>query len=45
MMPLWAMGYIHCRERYKTQQELLENAKEFRKRDIPIDMIVQDWQY
>lgn len=45
MMPLWAMGYIHCREQYKTQQELLENAKEFRKRDIPIDMIVQDWQY
>ena len=45
MMPLWALGYIHCRERYDTQHELLENAAEFRRRDIPIDVIVQDWQY
>lgn len=45
MMPLWALGYIHCRERYHTQEELLENAREFRKRGLPIDMIVQDWQY
>lgn len=43
--PLWALGYIHCRERYNTQQELLDNAAEFRRRHIPIDMIVQDWQY
>ena len=45
LMPVWALGYIHCRERYKSQEELLENAKEFRKRSIPIDLIVQDWQY
>ena len=45
MMPLWALGYIHCRERYHTQDELLENAREFRDRGLPIDMIVQDWQY
>ncbi|MDL2303411.1 glycoside hydrolase family 31 protein [Dysgonomonas sp. OttesenSCG-928-D17] len=45
MMPLWALGYIHCRERYHTQDELLENAREFRERGLPIDMIVQDWQY
>lgn len=45
LMPLWSLGYIHCRERYNTQSELLENAREFRKRGIPIDMIVQDWQY
>jgi alpha-D-xyloside xylohydrolase len=45
MMPRWALGYIHCRERYKTQTELLENAAEFRARHLPMDVIVQDWQY
>lgn len=45
LMPLWAIGYIHCRERYNTQAELLENAREFRERGLPIDLIVQDWQY
>ncbi len=45
MMPLWSLGYIHCRERYNTQQELLANASEFRQRKLPIDVIVQDWQY
>lgn len=45
MMPEWALGYIHCRERYNTQAELLENASEFRSRGIPADVIVQDWQY
>lgn len=45
IMPLWALGYIHCRERYTTQDELLKNAHQFRQKQIPIDMIVQDWQY
>lgn len=45
MMPKWAMGYIHCRERFHNQQELLSVAKKFRKRKLPIDVIVQDWQY
>ena len=45
MMPLWSLGYIHCRERYNTQAELLENAREFRQRKLPVDVIVQDWQY
>lgn len=45
LMPLWSLGYIHCRERFHTQNELLENAREFRKRRLPIDLIVQDWQY
>lgn len=45
MMPLWALGYIHCRERYNTQAELVENAMEFRARKLPIDVIVQDWQW
>lgn len=45
LMPIWSLGYIHCRERFGSQDELLENALEFRKRKLPIDMIVQDWQY
>lgn len=45
MMPKWAMGFWQCRERYKTQDELLEVTKQFRDRKVPLDLIVQDWQY
>jgi len=45
MMPKWALGFWQCRERYKTQEELLDVVKEFRKRQIPLDNIVQDWFY
>ena len=44
-MPLWAYGYIHCRERFHSSQEILDTAAEFRKRNLPLDVIVQDWQY
>ncbi|MBE6283914.1 MAG: DUF5110 domain-containing protein [Mediterranea massiliensis] len=45
MLPDWALGYIHCRERYHSQADLLENARRFREEQIPLDLIVQDWQY
>lgn len=45
MMPKWAMGFWQCRERYQSQEQLLSVVKEFRKRRIPIDNIVQDWFY
>lgn len=45
IMPKWAMGFWQSRERYKTQDELLSVVKEYRKRNIPIDNIVQDWSY
>ena len=45
MMPRWAFGYVHCRERYVSQDDVLSNAAEFRKRNIPLDIIVQDWQW
>lgn len=45
LMPIWALGYIHCRERFHSQQEILEVASEFRKRKFPMDLIVQDWEY
>ena len=45
IMPKWAMGFWQSRERYKTQDELLGTLKEFRRRQIPIDNIVLDWNY
>lgn len=45
LMPRWALGYIHCRERFRSQNELLEVAHRFRKEKLPVDLIVQDWQY
>ena len=43
--PKWVLGYWQSRERYKTQQEIEETLGEFRKRHIPVDNIVQDWNY
>ncbi|MFB0872170.1 MULTISPECIES: TIM-barrel domain-containing protein [unclassified Sphingobium] len=45
MLPLWALGYIHCRERFHSSEEILATAREFRRRKLPCDMMVQDWQY
>ena len=44
-MPKWALGYIHCRERFHSSQEILETARRFKQERMPISMIVQDWQY
>lgn len=38
-------GFWQCKEHYHNQKELIDAAIEFRKRSIPIDNIVQDWQY
>jgi len=45
MLPRWAFGYVQSKERYKTQDEVVDTVKEFRKRRIPLDLIVQDWNY
>ena len=45
MLPRWAYGFWQCRERYTSGTNLVETVKEFRKRNIPMDVIVQDWQY
>ncbi len=45
MMPDWALGYIHCRERFRSQDQIVETASRFRKERLPMDVIVQDWQY
>ena len=43
MLPKWALGFIQCKNRYRSQDELLHLAKEFRKRNIPCDVLVIDW--
>lgn len=45
LLPVWTFGLWQSRERYKTQEEVLNTVKEFRKRKIPLDNIVQDWSY
>ena len=45
LFPKWAYGYLQCRERYHSEQEILDTAAEFRKRKIPVDALIQDWQY
>ena len=43
--PKWALGFWQSRERYQTQDQLLQVANEYRKLKIPLDNIVQDWFY
>lgn len=45
MMPKWAYGFWQSRQRYETQQQLLDTVAEYRKRGWPLDNIVQDWFY
>ncbi len=45
LYPKWVLGFWQSRERYKTQDEIVSTLAEFRKRQIPIDNIVQDWNY
>ena len=45
LYPKWVLGFWQSRERYKTQEEVESTLAEFRKRHIPIDNIVQDWNY
>ena len=45
LMPRWALGYIHCRERFHSSDEILQTANRFRSEHLPVDVLVQDWQY
>ena len=45
VMPKWALGFWQSRERYSTQEDLVGTLAELRRRTIPVDNIVQDWQY
>jgi alpha-D-xyloside xylohydrolase len=43
MMPDWAMGFWQCKLRYQTQEELLQVAREYKRRGLPISVIVIDF--
>ena len=43
MMPEYGMGFWQCKLRYWTQEELLSVAREYKKREIPLDVIVADF--
>ncbi len=45
MLPKAAYGFIQCKQRYRTQAEVLAVAKGYRDRHLPLDMIVVDWFY
>lgn len=45
MLPLWTYGYWQSKERYKSQEELVEVVKKYRDLKVPLDGIIQDWQY
>ncbi len=43
--PYWASGFWQCRLRYETQQELLDTAREYKKRGLPLSVIVIDYMH
>lgn len=45
MFPLWTYGYWQSRERYKSQHEPTAVVNRYRQERIPLDGIIQDWQY
>jgi len=45
MFPLWTFGFFQSKERYKSQVELVDVVKKYRELKVPLDGIIQDWQY
>ncbi|MDI1256188.1 MAG: glycoside hydrolase family 31 protein [Flavobacterium sp.] len=45
MFPLWTYGFWQSRERYKSQTELVDVVRKYRELGVPLDGIIQDWQY
>lgn len=43
MMPEYGLGFWQCKLRYQTQEELLNVAREYKRRNLPIDLIVIDF--
>ncbi len=44
MLPKWAFGYVQSKERYVNAEEIVGIAREYRRRDIPLDIMVLDWK-
>lgn len=45
MFPLWTFGFWQSKERYKSQDEVVGVVKKYRELGVPLDGIIQDWQY
>jgi len=45
MFPLWTFGFFQSKERYKSQNEAVGVVRKYRELGIPLDGIIQDWQY
>lgn len=45
MYPLWTLGFWQSRERYVSQDETVGVVKKYRELGVPLDGIIQDWQY
>jgi alpha-D-xyloside xylohydrolase len=45
MLPKAAYGFVQCKQRYITQEEMLNVAKRYRERHLPADVLVLDWFY
>ena len=45
MFPLWTYGFWQSKERYKSQEETVGVVKKHRELGVPLDGIIQDWQY
>jgi alpha-D-xyloside xylohydrolase len=45
LLPKAAYGYIQCKQRYRSQDEILSVAREYRKRHLPADIMIVDWLY
>ncbi len=43
VMPEYGLGFWQCKLRYQTQEELLDVAREYKRRNLPIDVIVVDF--
>ena len=45
MNPLWQYGFLQSRERYGSAEELVSIVRKYRELRVPLDGIIQDWQY
>ena len=45
LYPKWTLGFWQSRERYQSSKDIEDNLKKFRDLHIPVDNIVQDWNY
>ena len=45
LFPLWTYGFFQSKERYKSQDETTDVVRKYRELGVPLDGIIQDWQY